>query len=171
MIFLNFSSCKVKDQNGLSCIHFCANNSHLRVSKFLLKKDKNFVYEASQSGCRPIHLAARKGNYALLELLLKIDKKIVNAVDMKRRTPLHYASGKFFDLNSLAYGNVASIRILIEYGADVNFKDDDGVTSLHYATMSNYLDCVQMLVKGGAIVEIDDNSGRSALIWAFMQGI
>jgi ankyrin repeat protein len=36
--------------------------------------------------------------------------------------------------------------------------------------MSNYYDCVQMLVKHDAIIEINDNQGRNPLIWAFMQG-
>lgn len=95
MTSMNYKSAKVKTKNGYSCIHFCANNSHLHVAKYLLRKDRKLMYEAVNSGCKPIHLAARKGNYAFLDLLLKMDRNLVNVVDLKNRTPLHYASGIF----------------------------------------------------------------------------
>jgi ankyrin repeat protein len=97
MVFMNYKSTKLKNKDGYSCIHFCANNSHLHVSKYLIKKDHHIIYEAVNSGCKPIHLAARKGNYAFLELLLKTDRNLVNVLDLQNRTPLHYASG----INSL----------------------------------------------------------------------
>ena len=53
----------------------------------------------------------------------------------------------------------------------MDFKDDDGLTALHFATIGNFLDCVQLLVKEGALIESEDNRGRNAIIWAFMQGI
>jgi len=78
MMVMNYKSCHVKNRNGFSCIHFCANNSHLCVSKYLLKRDKSLAYEANNNGCRLIHLAARNGNYAFLEYLIKNDRNLVN---------------------------------------------------------------------------------------------
>lgn len=99
MMFMNYKSCKVKTKNGFSCIHFCANNYHLRVSEYLLKRDHTLANDAIDSGCRPIHLAARNGNYSFLEYLVKIDKNLANVLDLKNRTPLHYACGNFIIIN------------------------------------------------------------------------
>lgn len=99
MMFMNYKSCKVKTRNGFSCIHFCANNYHLRVSKYLLRVDRSLADDAIDTGCRPIHLAARNGNYPLLEYLVTIDKNLVNVVDLNNRTPLHYASGNTILVN------------------------------------------------------------------------
>ncbi|KAK6314095.1 hypothetical protein J4Q44_G00155540 [Coregonus suidteri] len=43
-------------------------------------------------------------------------------------------------------GYVDTLRVLMDYGADVNFLDNDGNLPLHLAAREGYLDVVQLLV-------------------------
>ena len=48
-------------------------------------------------------------------------------------------------------------------GADVNAKDNEGVTPLHLATWKNASAIVEVLLKGGADANAKDNEGRTPL--------
>ena len=52
---------------------------------------------------------------------------------------------------------------MIENGADVNIKNNYGITALIYAAEHGNLEIVKYLVEKGANVNIKDNHGRTAL--------
>ena len=66
-------------------------------------------------------------------------------------TPLHKA---------VEEGNLESIRALIEAGADVHAKDEDGQTPLH---QRGNAEAVRVLIAAGADVHAKDNEGRTPL--------
>jgi ankyrin repeat protein len=45
------------------------------------------------------------------------------------------------------------VRELIDRGADVNMKDEDGLTPLHRAVMGNSLKTAALLIDRGAVVD------------------
>jgi len=53
------------------------------------------------------------------------------------------------------------VKLLIDRGADINFKDKNGKTLLHYT--SNVKLC-ELLIEHGADVNITDNIGRTPLM-------
>ena len=61
--------------------------------------------------------------------------------DKKGKCPIHI---------SASAGNVEDLRLLIEYGADLNRRDKFGRGCLHWATMLNHIECVRELIKAGA---------------------
>ncbi|KAJ6003693.1 hypothetical protein N7522_006385 [Penicillium canescens] len=77
-----------------------------------------------------------------------------------------------WDITPLAYasvtGHIALIRLLLEKGADVNFKNRHGVTTFFDYTCSLNPDpmVVQILMDGGAIVNKTDDDGFTALMCA-----
>ena len=58
------------------------------------------------------------------------------------------------------------ISFLIEKGADVNAKDNDGKTPLMFASEGARVTAVNLLLSKGARVNEKDNEGRSALLFA-----
>ena len=46
--------------------------------------------------------------------------------------------------------DIEIVKLLIENGADVNAKNEDGETALHLANRKGYLDIVKYLIAKGA---------------------
>jgi Raf kinase inhibitor-like YbhB/YbcL family protein len=67
-------------------------------------------------------------------------------------------------------GPIAEIRDLIAHGADVNQKDDSGVTVLMLAASAGRADKVRLLVAGGADVNAKTSGGVTALMMASLAG-
>ncbi|KAJ2990251.1 hypothetical protein NUW58_g3045 [Xylaria curta] len=56
------------------------------------------------------------------------------------------------------------VTILLEHGADVNFKSQDGVTPLHIAASQGNLELLKLLVKGvGVNVDVFDSNNNTPL--------
>ncbi len=75
-----------------------------------------------------------------------------NTKDRLQTTPLHYAA---------LYGNAASMKVLLEGGADANAVDNRGATPLIYAAYN--LEKTKLLVEHGAHVNVVSNKGTTPL--------
>lgn len=62
--------------------------------------------------------------------------------------------------------NLAQLRTMVGNGADVNSKDDRGVTPLMYSAAVGSLDAMQFLIGKGAGVNAQSDSGLTALVLA-----
>ena len=58
------------------------------------------------------------------------------------------------------------MEMLITCGVDVNKKDKDGWTPLHYAANRGHVDVVKILLKNKADKTLKTNDGGTALDWA-----
>ncbi|OXU20402.1 hypothetical protein TSAR_008714 [Trichomalopsis sarcophagae] len=58
---------------------------------------------------------------------------------------------------------LSSIRHLLENGANINSKDENGNTLLHLAVKNDNIDVVKLLLNKGALVNDKTESGRTAL--------
>ena len=83
--------------------------------------------------------ASENGNLKKIKSMLNKEiniKTLINAVDKENNTALILAS-KF------GYSEIA--KILIENGADVNAKNNDGKTALDYAEENDYKNIIELL--------------------------
>ncbi|HEY5749017.1 MAG TPA: ankyrin repeat domain-containing protein [Chryseolinea sp.] len=93
----------------------------------------------------------KRDNEKVKKLLIEMGTKVF---DSYLRTPLLWAT--FYD-------NVALLTWLIDNGADVNHKDRNGYSALHFAGQEKRLECAKILVDNGADLDITDLHGNTPL--------
>ncbi|MEJ2704877.1 MAG: ankyrin repeat domain-containing protein [Sedimentisphaerales bacterium] len=57
-------------------------------------------------------------------------------------------------------------ELLIDHGADVNARDRECRTLLHYAALEGNMDLAKLVISKGAWVDAQDPAGRTALHFA-----
>jgi hypothetical protein len=62
------------------------------------------------------------------------------------------------------------LQALLDYGADVNAKNNSGVSVLMFAAMQSIPEVAQFLIDRGADVRFVDKSGRTAKVYALSHG-
>ena len=133
---------KVDDKNpkgyeGLSVLHFAAQEGCLNICKFILENlDDNIFLD--DWGITPLYRAAHRGHVEVCKLLLNRveDKKFGNNGG---RTPLHTAA-----LN----GHLEVYKVLMDVVADKNSRStcQFGDTPLHWAAQGGHLDICELIV-------------------------
>jgi ankyrin repeat protein len=123
----------------------------------------------------PLHSAAYYGNFEVVQKLIEYNADQIRIVKKRKRkrkkeynadirardvggwTPLYLASkGAHFRDGSV-------LRLLLERGADVNARANDGSIPLHRASRNGALEVVRLLLEHGADVEAVNSDGETAL--------
>jgi ankyrin repeat protein len=103
-----------------------------------------------------LHSAAYFYNFEVVQKLIEYDAHI-DARDERGWTPLYWASpGHNFKYDSVP-------RLLLDRGADVNSRANDGFTPLHRASAYGAPEVVRLLLEHGADVEAVNVDGKTAL--------
>ena len=92
---------------------------------------------------------------------LGILSELINKADNSGRTPLYIASN---------YGQLRSVKVLLNNGADIDKAKFDGVTPLMNACFGGHLNVVDVLLRHNANVNLKDTNGNTALKMAKQQG-
>jgi ankyrin repeat protein len=103
--------------------------------------------------------AVRAGSADDVEKLLKAEPALLNAHDQTGNTPLHHAAG---------FGSLATMKLLLDKGADVNAKNQRSSTPLHWAIPNEAK--VRVLLDRGAPVNKAQADGRTPLYNAASAG-
>ena len=69
-------------------------------------------------------------------------------------------------LQAARFGHTKIVLALIEKGADVNSKNENGTTPLHQAAYGDHTDTAMALIEKGADVNAKNDGGETPLHWA-----
>lgn len=99
-----------------------------------------------------INQAIRHSNFTHVKSLITED--VVNIRDGEGRTPLFEA---------VIEDQLPIIKLLIEWGADINHQDRSGLTPLHFAVQNKSEDVIAFLLSIGANANLQDIYGNGPL--------
>jgi hypothetical protein len=117
----------------------------------------------------PLHLAAQHGFHRVAEWLIATCAQYINVspqalwkAPFRNWAPLHFA---------VWYGHPTVARVLLEYGADVNFKTIMGETPLRLVSeRDGNMELAQLLLERGADPHLRCRSGMDSLHMALRKG-
>lgn len=124
----------------------------------MLSKDNEFVHvrQRRKAGSEPVlYIAVRSGRIEIVKLLLS-----------------NGASPKSYP-GTVRYARKTEIaEVLIEYGADVNWKDENNSspTALHFFAAIDHTKLVELVIKHGADVNVTNRAGETPLHQAGREG-
>ena len=127
--------------SGMSALHWAAQQNDAPVIEILLYAGANTEATTRLGGYTPLHLAGRAGHAPALDALLSGGAE-VDVFTTTGATALHFAASS---------GHAVAIETLIRHGANINVTtQSDAQTPLMWATASNRLDAIQILLEAGA---------------------
>lgn len=125
------------DERGYTPTHICGYTGRVKILQMLLDANADPDIVENHSGSTAAHKAASYGYSAVLHTLL-LNKAQIDIKNKKphRNTPLHDAARE---------GWVDCVRILLEFNAEAEIKNDFGMTPVDMATMCNQGVCAQLI--------------------------
>ncbi len=152
-------------EKGFTFFFDAITRGDLRTAK-LVHMHHNIVGDARNSdGRTALHIACLKGYKEIVKWLIEEVKADVELPDENDRFfPIHYSVDKYCQLFKSIDNRVLNLfmfscmpevlKLLIENGANLNSKDDDGNTALHLAAWKKFTECSLLLINAGCDVNI-----------------
>jgi ankyrin repeat protein len=177
---------EVRDQSGRTPLLRALNNNNIQAMETLLTLGAN-IQATDAEGHSPLHLAvltcyewsddedmaefikdgpfwARWGNKTGPYLLFK--NASVRATNHLGRTPFHMVGLRFDRGEQVAPHVEELVTNLVHFKADINARDNNGMTPLHLAVRTGGYPLVHALLANGADVNSKDKKGCTALHYA-----
>ncbi|CAH3153557.1 unnamed protein product, partial [Porites evermanni] len=153
----------VKSSDGSTPIHLASSYGYMDILDLLMKAVAFIVDPPpDQDGMLPIHKAAQSNHAEVISYLLRQDVDQINTTDYEGRTPVMLAA----QCNSYA-----TAKVLLENNANVDVRDSENKTVLHYAIGSS--DIVKEIlkdVKANSLIRAKDRLGNTPLHYAACKG-
>lgn len=138
-------------------------DANVEVIKVLIDAGAD-INHVSKNDLTPLHIAATLGFTANVKALLAA-KALVNVRDYELWTPLHFAAYSQRD------SALEIVRVLIDAGADLSARTNNGRTALHLAASnSDGAEIVEYLIECGANKEAQDHNERTPIFSAVGKG-
>ena len=148
-----------RDNDGKTALTWSVHHEHAECIENLVQAgaDVNLV---NYDGSTPLTVAAQGSHDKHIEILLRAGAD-VNFPDFTGLSPLILAAIEKCNENCVAN--------LVSAGADVNAQDSQGNTALTWAAQHEHAECIKMLAKAGACVNIQGTiSGETPLMIALL---
>lgn len=195
---MSFWNNRRKSQAQFATIHDAAEAGDLAAVQAFVRGEKNPDVQAP-SGATALHIASARGYLDVVKLLVESGSEIDFLIE-EGGTPLMAAAaglrpliveflltkgaqpnkkghdGRFplvcaFQPAVIAVSDqVKTIRLLVEYGADVNVCTDSGITPLMNAAWFGNREAAEELLRLGAEATLKNANGKTAATLAFERG-
>lgn len=137
--------------SNISFFEACAAGA-LEIVKAYIKENVEIINSYSEDGFTGLGLASYLGNFKIAEYLIQ-EGALVNLSSNN--------NFNVFPLHSAVAGNYTEItKILIANNAEVNIKQQSGITPLHAAAKNGNIEIIIMLLEKGAAVETRMEGGK-----------
>ena len=120
----------------------------------MLQREPDLAYIKDAKGISALFHAVANGYTRIAKQILRITKQANDVDPEKGFTPLLIAATN---------GHVGLVKLLLEYGADPNMRNFDGVTALHNAIFEEQVDIVKLLLQHDADPNIRDRVGNTPM--------
>jgi ankyrin repeat protein len=145
----------IKDKLGLTALHYCVVLDNFECLEILLKYNADPLLK-NASGLNSIHLALLLNRERIFKYL--IDKVELTFLSNKNETILQMA---------LSNQNLNLINYLITKNINLDNQEKEyGLTALHLSIIYNYKSITEKLINNSANINIQDDYGNSALMYA-----
>jgi len=132
----------------------------------LIEKPKLYrskIFHWIYVGDTALHLAAAGYRVEIVKLLLAAGANPNAAKNMRKSSPLHYAADGFITGPVWnAKRQVATIRCLLQNGADIHLQDMNGATPLHRAVRTRCAAAVKLLLEAGSDPAMRNKPGSTS---------
>jgi ankyrin repeat protein len=169
---------------GFSVLHYAASTGNEEILEAIIEKSPCIT----EKGPQAVHIAARQGHVKALQILFRhVDdpKSLLEAKSdgtpmakyydrysygpyririgiIKQGTPLHFAAG---------HNHIEVVEFLLRAGADLEARDEKGLTALqHSLNSSTSTDVTELLVSAGANLNSRSSEGQTPLMRAAQGG-
>jgi hypothetical protein len=120
------------------------------------------IFHWIYAGDTALHLAAAGYRLEIIRLLLAVGADPNAAANDRRSSPLHYAADGFITGPAWdAERQVATLRCLIDNGANIHLQDKNGATPLHRAVRTRCAAAVKFLLDVGSDPTLPNKPGST----------
>ncbi|CAG0905905.1 unnamed protein product [Cyprideis torosa] len=130
--------------------------ARLECVKVLLQAGAN-IRHCDEKGDNALHHATSSRYLSIAQHLLTVDPSLCLVKNSIERTALHIAADN---------AQPAIISLLLQHGADVDARDNEGQTALHVAAQWGHPAIISLLLQHGTRVDEEDKEKRTPLLLA-----
>lgn len=141
---------------GWTALMLAAYYGHYMVCWILLQ-NKSDIYVRNELGSTALDCAVRSGHVQIAALLIEACQVNiqVDGPPLSLNTPL---------MNAAQHGHEACLKLLLEKGADVNYRQETtGWTALMLAALNGHMTAAEILVEFGADTNVVNDLDQTAL--------
>ena len=138
LLFVHGADLNSRCGSNYTPLHLASIHGHLRIVKWLLDHGAE-VNSKENHGLTPLHFAACFGHLDICRILLKSNAD-VDSRNSTGSAPLHSAL-----MNPEKEGSTVIVQLLLDYGADVQLRDNEGKTASEIADGPEREQIVQLL--------------------------
>ena len=164
-----------KGDDGRTPLHYAAEANAREAAEVLLKNGAD-VNAKAENGVTPLHRAAEANASQVAGVLIQNEADVNAKVTLHASISPHYTAildkvesddrnlADSTPLHAAAFANTCEVaEVLLQNGAAIDAKGDNGGTPLHNAAFANACEVAEVLLRNGAKVNAKDEGGDTPL--------